>query len=277
MKKVSKKIFTRTDFHGCNPSFIVTEEGIILIDTPYLPTDALKWREEIKGYGGIRYIINTEHHPDHVLGNFFFEGAVISHYGTKENFGAKLDKMGEVLGRIRELDPEGVHLFEGGYSPNEPQIVFDNKLTLYMGNQIFELMHLPGHTPNQIAILVAKERVLFTGDNVVYRTRPFYHECKPKEWIKSLEYLKTMDFDVLIPGHGEVCTKKAIDEMILYHNELFEQIERAIKQGLGKEETIKKVRFDERMPLMDYQKKIGRKMDQMGIHRIYEELSNKLI
>ena len=87
-----------------------------------------------------------------------------------------------------------------------------------------------------------------------------------------MEYLKTMDFDVLIPGHGEVCDKKAIDEMISYNNQIFDQIKNAIKEGLPKEETVKKVKFGDGMPLMGYQKIIGHKLDKMGVFQIYDEL-----
>lgn len=271
MRKITDNIIAETTFHGCNPSSIKTEEGLILVDTPYLPTDALKWKKELKRLGRIKYIINTEHHPDHVVGNFFFEGTVVSHQGTKENFGAGLKKMEGVWDRIRELDPKGIRFLKQ-YLPKEPRITFDHKLTLHAGNQTLELINLPGHTPNQIAVFMPEEKVIFTGDNVVYKTRPFYHDCKPNDWIESLKYLKKMDFNILIPGHGEVCDKEAINEMISYHNQIFEQIREAIERGLGKEETAEKVIFDERMPLMEYQKNYGPILDRMGVFHIYEEL-----
>lgn len=270
MIKVAKNIFTETIFTGCNPSIVVTEEGIVLIDTPYLPTEALRWKGKLRKLGKVKYVINTENHADHVLGNYFFAGTIISHEGTKENFGVSLEKMGGILPRIQELDPEGVKYLKK-YVPKEPKITFDQKLTLYVGDERFEMIHLPGHTANQIAVFMPEGKVIFTGDNVVYRTRPFYHECKPREWMRSLEYIKKMNFDVLIPGHGEVCGKEAIDEMISFNNEVFEQIKKAIKEGLSKEETVEKVVFSKKMPLKKYQREVGPMMDRMGIYRIYME------
>jgi cyclase len=36
-----------------------------MMDTPMKPTDAVKWRDEAGKKGEIRYLINTEEHPDH--------------------------------------------------------------------------------------------------------------------------------------------------------------------------------------------------------------------
>ena len=61
-------------YHGCNPAFVTTAEGVVMLDTPMLPTDAVEWRKEIAKRGEVRYIINTHHHLDHITGNFFFPG-----------------------------------------------------------------------------------------------------------------------------------------------------------------------------------------------------------
>lgn len=271
MRKITDSIFAEIDFSGCNPGIVITKEGVVLIDTPSLPTDALKLRKELKKLGRVKYIINTEGHPDHVLGNAFFEGTVIAHQGIKDNFGASLERIAEVSETIRELDPKGMR-FLSGYVPKEPKITFDHKLILYVADQVIELINLPGHTPHQTAVFFPKDRVVFTGDNVVCRTRPLYHRCQPKEWMKSLEHLKKMHFDVLIPGHGAVCGKEALDEMISYNNEIFEQVERAIEQGLSKEETLGKVIFSEKMPWIQPGRLFCQQMDRWGISRLYDEL-----
>ena len=92
MQQLTPNIYVDTQFiipvsgpgpYGCNPSFVVTSEGVVLIDTPALPTYALKWRDEISKRGEIKYIINTEYHPDHISGNYFFPGTVVAHEGVK--------------------------------------------------------------------------------------------------------------------------------------------------------------------------------------------------
>ena len=66
MQKVTDNVFTDTTIRGCNPSFVVTSDGVVVIDTPQLPTRAVAMRKEAEEHGPIRYLINTEHHVDHI-------------------------------------------------------------------------------------------------------------------------------------------------------------------------------------------------------------------
>jgi cyclase len=125
---------------ACNSSFVTTSEGIVLIDTPYLPTDAVKWREEIAKRGEVRYIINTEHHNDHTTGNFFFPGPVIAHQQTRAEFASSVGTAEDVRERFRNQLPEAIPLLRD-YQPKPPSITFSERLTLYLGSHSFELTH----------------------------------------------------------------------------------------------------------------------------------------
>ena len=71
MEQVTPTISTNTNLRGCNPSFVVTSDGVVVIDTPQLPTRAVAMRAEAESHGPIRYLINTEHHVDHIFGRVF--------------------------------------------------------------------------------------------------------------------------------------------------------------------------------------------------------------
>ena len=64
MEQVTPSVFTQTKLRGCNPSFVVTSDGVVVIDTPQLPTRAVAMRTEAESHGPIRYLINTEHHVE---------------------------------------------------------------------------------------------------------------------------------------------------------------------------------------------------------------------
>ena len=64
MQQVTGNVFTSTHLRGCNPSFVVTSEGVVVIDTPQLPTKAVTMRETAESYGPIRYVVNTGCSPD---------------------------------------------------------------------------------------------------------------------------------------------------------------------------------------------------------------------
>lgn len=271
MKQVSENIFVETTFQGCNSGFIITSEGIIIIDTPFRPSDAKKWADYISSKGNVQYIINTENHIDHVLGNTFFPGTVISHIGTKTDFDTSRIPMDQIIKLISECDPEGIGLMEK-YEPKEPKITFTDKMELYLGNLKVELIHLPGHTFNEIGVFVPSENVIFTGDNVVNKVRPFFHECCPLEWIQSLEFIKNLEPTVIIPGHGEICDKNFLGEMRSYIEEIFNQVREGISKGLPKEEIVDSIYFSDRMPLLPYQEVHWSVLKTIGIFRIYEQL-----
>ncbi len=65
MQQLTSSVFAETQIRGCNHGFVVTSEGVVMIDSAQKPSDALKLKEEIAKHGELRYIINTEPHGDH--------------------------------------------------------------------------------------------------------------------------------------------------------------------------------------------------------------------
>ena len=48
MKQLSANVFVETGLRGANHGFVITSEGIVLIDTPHKPSDAVRLRTEIE-------------------------------------------------------------------------------------------------------------------------------------------------------------------------------------------------------------------------------------
>ena len=73
MEEVAQGVFAETNIFGCNPGFIVTRDGVVMVDTPQKPTEWGGWKEALAAHGPVKWLINTEPHWDHTMGNSFFE------------------------------------------------------------------------------------------------------------------------------------------------------------------------------------------------------------
>jgi cyclase len=283
MEQVTRTIFTDTTLRGCNPSYVVTSDGVVVIDTPQLPTKALAMRKEAESKGTIRYLINTEHHVDHIFGNYWFLGIpVIHHQGVYDNFMVvtpDIDPYAYALEAIPTDDPEAVPLLPDRETyfadPNKGRIVFTGDLTLRVGDRTFEMLHTPGHTPGQIAVHVPEERVVFTGDTIFNECQTWLYSSDVDQWIAALERIRALDVDIVVPGHGPVTTLKAVDNQRAVLMEWKATVARAVADGWSREETVERVTFANRWPVDIGQ---GYMMDHIQTHNagaLWDQLSAK--
>jgi cyclase len=258
MQRVTDNVYTNTKLRGCNPSFVVTSGGVVVIDTPQLPTKAVAMREMAEGFGEIRYLVNTEHHVDHIFGNYFFAGAgeVVHHQGVYDNFMVvtpDLDPYAYAEEAIPSDDPDGAAIFpdrvEYYADPNKGDIVFTGDMTLHLGDHTFELLHTPGHTPGQIAVHVPEERVVFTGDTVFNDCQTWLMTSDVQQWIEALDRIGRLDVDHVVPGHGEVTDRAylAVQRAVLMEWEA--AVAAAVAKGWTREETVERVNFADRYPV----------------------------
>jgi cyclase len=275
VQQITNNVFVETGVHGCNHGFVITTGGIVMIDSPQMPSDALVWRDAMREKGEIRYLINTEPHRDHVTGNFFFPGTVISHEGTRQALSNV--SVDAIMDPIRELDPAGLPLMEG-YILKKPSITFATELFLYVGQHTFQLIHLPGHTASEIAVHIPEERVVFTGDNVFCNVQTYLNRAYPDEWLRSLARIGDLDVDVIVPGHGDICDKRYLAEQASFIREWMAAVGEAIRQGLSKEEAQTRISFCDRYPPgMGKSDARGREVQRMNVERLYDLLKKKEI
>lgn len=274
MQQLTRNVWAEHGFRGCNCGFLVTREGVVMIDCPQRPTDARQWRQTILTHGQPRYLVNTEPHADHVMCDSLVpEATVIAHQGTRQ---AMTKHTVEAFRqRITEIDPESLPLLEG-YHVRLPTITFESRLTLYLGDHRIELINLPGHTPWETAVYLPQERVLFTTDNVFYQVHTFLHEAVPEQWLVSLEAMKRFEADWFVPGHGQPFTDKAyLDQQAELVRRWIATIKEAVAKGWSRDETF------ERLPLLDpYNPESGgperaREIRRNSVNRLYSLYSKE--
>jgi cyclase len=243
-----------------------------MIDTPQVPTNAVKWREIIAKYGEVKYIINNEPHGDHVTGNYFFQGTVIAHEGTRQSIFQMSPE--ELKVRYKQSSPSDYVLLKDFYY-RPPTITLTGDITVYLGEHTFKIMHLPGHTPYQMAVYVPEEKVIFTADNITYKVPVYLQHAEPFAWIESLKKLAKLDAEVIVPGHGEICTPADIPEMIDRVREWIDAVDVLVKKGMTLEETENNFTFRDRYPMQPGREDRASMLRKANITRLYEVLKNR--
>ncbi len=235
MRQLTANVFVETGLRGSNHGFVTTADGIVMIDSPHKPSDALRLRAELERRGPVRYILNTEPHGDHWTGNAFFEAPVVAHEGVRSRI-LGTDLAAHVA-RVASFGPEEPKLLEG-YRPNAPVITFQREMTLHVGDHTFRLVGMPGHTPYQAAVIVEEEGVVFTSDNIFCKVHTWLQEADPGLWLNALESLRALREDTFVPGHGPVCGKEYLDEQGAFIREWVDYVRRAVDTGMSRDEAV---------------------------------------
>jgi glyoxylase-like metal-dependent hydrolase (beta-lactamase superfamily II) len=271
MQQLSANVFVETGLRGANHGFVNTSDGVVLIDTPHKPSDALRLRAEIERRGRLRYIINTEPHGDHWTGNSFFSVPVVAHEGVRARMlGADLNAH---VARVSSFGPEEPALLRD-YRPNAPVITFQTELTLHVGNHTFHLIHMPGHTPYQAAVLVEEENVVFTSDNIFCRVQTWIQEGQPDHWLRTLGVLRGLREEVFVPGHGPICDKRYLDEQESFIREWVDYVRGGVERGLSKEECVASLTaMTDRYPMDVGQDGAAPRVMQLNVANLYDYLT----
>jgi len=157
-------VYVGTNFNS-NCGIVITQEGVVLIDSGHNPTDSRAIFDAVKKLSPlpIRFLLDTEPHPDHTTGHFVFSppAVIIAHEGATASM---VGREKETPGRIEKLagtSPEMRKALDG-YRFVPPQIEYRQKATINLGERTFELMYLKGvYSEADTAVWLLKARVLF--------------------------------------------------------------------------------------------------------------------
>jgi glyoxylase-like metal-dependent hydrolase (beta-lactamase superfamily II) len=275
MQKVGENVWVETGYFGANLGIIKTSLGLFLVDTPMNPSDQDSFLKGIQKLGPIAWIIVTDHHLDHFIGASFLPGLLVSHREVRGKFLPTFGPMDRIVERVSWSDPTGAEKVRD-FQVKEPSLTFEDRLSFYLDPVEIHLETFPGHTPHTIAVRVVPDDVLFTGDNVVCGAPPFFHETQcPRHWIQSLQRLKDLPFQTLVPGHGTMSDRSSLDIMIRIIDGIVEKVQEALKGGMPGEEIQEKTQYLSSFPSGGQnpaQKDFWRQLERKGIGRLIQAL-----
>jgi cyclase len=258
-----------------NAVIIEGDRDVLVVDSHVSPGGAWALREELKAITPkpIRYVVNSHFHFDHSHGNQIYgpEVEIIGHDFARAQIvaGKSMDSPGRefFLGGVppqikgleerlakatdekeratiqSQLDIQRNHL-EGtnAVTPTPPTLTMDRTMTLYRGSREIRLMFLGrGHTGGDVVVYLPKERIVATGDLLVEAT-PYMGDAFFTDWIATIEMLKGLDFETVLPGHGRAFTGKAkLEHWQAYLRDFWTQAQKFHAAGVRWEDAAKQV------------------------------------
>lgn len=196
-----------------NAGFVVTEDGVVVVDALGSPTLAEELIKEIHRVTAqpVKFVIMTHYHADHIYGLQAFKAVgatVLAHANGREYLNSDTARLRLEASR-KDLFPwvdEKTRLVPAD------RWLDREETTLKLGSFEFLIRHVgAAHTPEDVVVYVAKRGVLFAGD-LVFRGRiPFAGQADSRQWIDSLGTLITFKPRIMIPGHGPVSNEPVPD------------------------------------------------------------------
>jgi cyclase len=293
-----------------NGMLLVGENDLLVVDSHVTPDAARHMLEAIKQVSDkpVRYLINTHFHFDHAHGNQIFppEVEIIGHRFTRQKLTGELGNVleestflsftGPVPQQITSLERQIAETTDASRKavleqqlettrayqrslaeivPTPPNITIEKEMTLYQrvmhGSREVQLLHHGrGHTGGDLVVYLPEERIIFTGDllgpSLIYMGDAF-----ALEWADTLEALKSLDIDVILPGHGAPMSgTEKIQQFQDYLRDLWAKTGQLKAQGLTAEQAAE--RIDMTNHSNNYPQIRGPGADVRAIRRIYELL-----
>jgi cyclase len=190
------------DFVPGNITVLVTDEGVLLVDTKYaIDYDNVEAMLADITDQPIRYVVNTHFHDDHSGANQIFQGGGAS---------------------VLASENARLMMVNAGRREGLPDMTIEDSATIHIGGTSVELYYLGrSHTDGDIVALFPDYGVLAAGD--MYANDPGTPELvdypgggSAREWPRALTRALALDFDTVVPGHGTVASR---DDMAGFRDE----------------------------------------------------------
>ncbi|MEM1578443.1 MAG: MBL fold metallo-hydrolase [Archaeoglobaceae archaeon] len=270
LEEISEGIFAYIQHRGewfvNNTGLIAGRDFSIVIDTvaneKRARTMIEKFNEVLRA--PVKLLVNTHGHGDHVWTNYMFKAVSICHENCRKD---TIMANPEI---IKNFFPE----FDFSGAKTTPQnLTFSREAKIYVDNLEIHLIH-PGiaHTSGDIYVYIPEKKTIFCGDLLFSKPcTPFVLMGSVLGNIRALEELLRLDADIYVPGHGEVATKKEVEEALEYLRFVYSEAKLRFEKGMTLREIIDDVELGKFKKWNESERIVA------NLARAYAELSNSEI
>src|SRR5688572_8424404 len=238
---------------GANTLVRVTTEGLIVVDTKN-PVDENYTRlmEEIRSVSNlpVRFVINTQHHPDHV--------------GTNQKF---IDAGAQVIA----LEALKTHMASDQRTkaiPGLPTQTFAKDHVVKLGGAEVRLYSFGrGHSGGDTMVYFPDSKVVVVSDQMTDNAPlvDFGNGGSAVGWAPILDGVLKLDFEMAIPGRGEPKTRAEVEAYRTKFATVMTRASDAIKAGATRDQLAAQVKTDD----------LGWQFNAAFYGSLYDELTKK--
>lgn len=228
ISQVSESVY-RWGSDGQYGAYILTSEGIIVVDGHYCPSGTMDWLKtelERRHDVPVRFVVLSHDHQDHICNSQVFSDTAVT------------------IGH-RNIRP---HIVRENRNSAVPEITFENEMDLHLGDVKLTLLFVgPSHSDNLIHVHVPDEGVLISIDVARNSLFPDLRDMDVHGMLRGLRTLSRLDdVDIVLPGHGPTLLDQ--DNFMRTHDFLQTLHDRVLDEmiaGRPLPEIRERVRMDE--------------------------------
>lgn len=226
-ERVAENVYSfQSDIYAqVNAGAIVGPNWAIVIDTLALPEETLEIRQFIEQelQVPVRYVINTHYHADHTWGNYLFPNATILSSTLCREL---IDTKGRTS--LEEAKKQGTTFRQGRIVL--PHLTFsEGSMNLRIGKKTLTMVSFPGHSPDNIGVIIEEDRVLFAGD--VFMPIPYIVDGNADVMVQSLKEIGKMGLENVVQGHGDIVLRGEVELSIKDNLAYLSAIRRAVRKA----------------------------------------------
>jgi cyclase len=220
--------FQSKEYALVNSGVIVGQDMVVVVDTLAYPRETEAIRKFIDNTLELppKYLVNTHSHADHSWGNDYFrDSQIISHKLCREflNTNGRRELRASKLGNNTFSDTNIVL----------PEITFsDGEFGIKIEKKTVKLFPLPGHSADNIGVLIEEDRVLFSGDT--FMSLPFIVDGDLEQSIESFHKIDKLGLENVVQGHGDVILRGEIGLIVEKNIHYLRTIESEVKKAYKK-------------------------------------------
>ncbi len=235
--KLSEHAYAYTAEGDPNTGVVIGDDAVMVIDTqatPVMAQDVIARLREVTDKP-IKYVVLTHYHAVRVLGASGYRPEHV--IASRDTYDLIVERGEADMASEIARFPRLFRAVESVPGLTWPTLVFERRLTLWLGKLQVELLQLGrGHTKGDTVVWLPREKILFSGDLVEYAATPYTGDAYLSDWPATLDAVAALEPRQLVPGRGAAlhtpaAVRAGLDGTRSFITELFATVQKGATEG----------------------------------------------